>query len=91
MSDAPEKLTQVGRLAFRVKDNMWNVYYAANDTMEGALLLGSLRMSLAMVPEHRTAFMALMRGTMDTAFRKTMGLEPSWREPVESPAAEREQ
>jgi hypothetical protein len=35
-----------GRLAFRAEGNNWNAYYALPDTMEGALLLGSININL---------------------------------------------
>jgi hypothetical protein len=48
-----DKLMQVGRLAFREEGEYWNAYFAAEHTMDGALLLGSIRLGVARHSLHR--------------------------------------
>ncbi len=50
----------VGRIAFRAEGAMWNAYFAASGTMEGATLLGSLRMDIARDPVRKLQFQTLM-------------------------------
>lgn len=54
----------VGRIAFRVEGAMWNAYLAALNTMEGATLLGSLRMDIARDPVRKLQFQTLMTEVM---------------------------
>ncbi len=83
------KQQQVGRLALRVEGVWWNAYYAQQGTMEGAILLGSLRMSLARVPKLKTLFMDLMTATVGEAVKETFGLQPTWNAPEAAPEHER--
>jgi len=60
------KNVEAGRLAFRQEGEMCNAYWAPRQTsMEGALLLGSIRMNLAVEPRGalKEGFMALMKRT----------------------------
>ncbi len=37
-----EQKKEVGRLAFRVEGDNWNAYFAKQDTMAGAIFMGSI-------------------------------------------------
>jgi hypothetical protein len=57
--------TRIGRLALRVEGENWNAYYALNETMEGAVPLGSIKLgAVTRNPAHKKAFMDLMRGVV---------------------------
>lgn len=75
MSDA---MQQAGRLAFRVEGDNWNAYYAMQDTMEGALYLGSIRMALVQIPRRKEAFIEIMRDAVGDILGGIVGAEPSW-------------
>jgi hypothetical protein len=64
-----------GRIALRVEGLFWNAYFAKPDTMEGALLLGSIRMSLVADNSRVKAhFMTTMRMAI-AAIHEEMGSE----------------
>lgn len=52
---------KVGRLAMRHEGTFWNAYYAMPDTMDGAVLLGSIAMRFVADATRRDRFMALMK------------------------------
>jgi hypothetical protein len=53
----------LGRLAFRVEGDWWVGYYAMPDTMEGALEMGRVRMTVIINhPQRKHAFMKLLQG-----------------------------
>ena len=80
---------KVGRLAFRHEGSMWNAYWAKPLTMEGAHLLGSIRMSFVEEnPELRASFIELMRECMSHVMVEVAGINPEWKE--EQPAPEHE-
>lgn len=84
-----EEMEQVGRLALRIEGDFWNAYYAHVGTMEGAILLGSIRMSgIIDNPERKDAFMVMMRGIVSDATSAVVGTTPTWG--GEEPAAEHE-
>lgn len=70
------KQTTVGRIAFRVEGAMWNAYLAASDTMEGATLLGSLRMDIARNPIRKAQFQSLMTEVMADLTESAFGERP---------------
>jgi hypothetical protein len=85
-----DKLTQVGRLAFREEGEYWNAYFAAEHTMDGALLLGSIRLGVARhSPEIRAAFMKLVQSVFDEAAYALIGKAAIWSVPVAAPELER--
>lgn len=85
-----EKLTPVGRLAFRVEGANWNCYYTMPDTMEGGLFFGSIRMAFVeKSPEIKQAFMQLMRNCFDVIGEDLFGQRASWLEPTPAPEHER--
>lgn len=85
-----EKLTKVGRLAMRAEGQWWNAYYALPDTMNGALHLGSIRLTAVQANENlKLRFMATMRELVDDVIADKAGMRPSWGGPETAPAHER--
>lgn len=82
-------MQQIGRLAMRVEGNNWNAYYALNETMEGALFLGSLQMGIARIPERKQQFLSLMRDAVADILEDRIGERPEWNDPVCAPEHER--
>lgn len=84
------EMVQVGRLALRAEGSFWNAYYAQVGTMDGALLLGSIKLSAAKSdPSIKEAFMAVMRSCVDLAMKDALGKEPTWGGPKSAPESER--
>lgn len=83
-------LTQIGRLAMRREGTLWVAYYALNDTMEGALFLGSIRMvAVEYHPQRKETFMALMREMVSDILEQSTGQRPSWKDARPAPEHER--
>ena len=75
---AEDKL-KVGRLAMRQEGGMWNAYYALEETMDGAVFLGSIRMTAIIgYPERREKFLGMMRDIVADILEETIGERPSW-------------
>lgn len=72
------KSQQIGRLAMRHEGENWNAYYAMPDTMEGAILLGSIKMRFVATTERRDAFIAFMREAVADLIEETDGVRPTW-------------
>jgi len=86
----PPESIQVGRLALRQEEGNWNAYYAKKDTMEGAALLGSIKMALIVLNEKRKwAFMDLMRECVADLIEEETGTRPKWGGPERAPEHER--
>ena len=82
--------TEIGRLAFREEGAFWVAYFAGPGTMDQAVVLGSIRMNVIQAcPEHKAAFVTLMRGVLDTAFAEMFGAVPEWRGAQPAPDHER--
>lgn len=81
---------QMGRLAMRVEGDFWNAYYALPNTMEGALLLGSIRMAFVQDFTAKEIFMALMRDAVSAIIKERIGADAEWPEPHGRPAPEHE-
>lgn len=79
----------MGRLAFRHEGNMWNAYYALPDTMDGALLLGSIAMAGVESAWRKQAFMDLMRSFVQDIYLEKIGAEVDWKAPETAPEHER--
>lgn len=79
---------EIGRLAMRVEGESWMAYYALTGTMDGALLLGSIRMTLVADPKRKKAFMYLMRDCVADMIEQATGQRPDWN--GERPAPEHE-
>jgi hypothetical protein len=84
------KPQQIGRLALRHEGNWWNAYYAMPDTMDGAILLGSIAMRFVEMQERKNAFMTLMREAVSDIIEEKTGTRPTWPEPRGQPAPESE-
>ena len=82
--------TPVGRLAMRVEGEWWNAYFAKADTMEGALLLASIRMRFVDGNrERKDMFLDLMREAMADMLQEVFHHRPTWNEPEDAPESER--
>jgi len=78
------------RLALRVEGSMWVAYIAQSETMEGAHLLGSIRMAIIQSsPERKAEFMRLMEESMGAVLREALGTEITFGEPHGAPEHER--
>lgn len=78
------------RLVLRVEGSFWNAYLAESDTMDGAELLGSIRMAaVESSPEMKARFMQMMQDLLAMALREAAGITMSWPEPPQ-PAPEHE-
>jgi hypothetical protein len=65
------------RLALRQEGALWNAYLAESDSMNNAVLLGSIKMSVVKNSEARKReFMDLMTAVVADAIKETTGLEP---------------
>ena len=80
---------KVGRLAMRHEGKFWNAYYAMSDTMEGAILLGSIQIIFACDENRKLAFIALMREAVGDIIEEVTGQRPTWPDGVQ-PAPEHE-
>ena len=82
---------EIGRIAFRVEDRMWNAYYALPHTLENAQLIGSIAMAAVEAnDELRIRFMSMMRDTVSVVIQDITGQWPSWTtEPKPAPQHER--
>jgi len=84
------QLQQVGRLALRVEGAYWNAYYAKPDTMDGAILLGSIQFSIIAQNEtHKQAFMNMMRAVVGDLLSGIAKAPVTWLDPVKAPEHER--
>jgi len=85
MTDAPF------RLALRSEGEWWNAYFARRDTMQDAILLGSIRLRIVENDEQaKRQFMRLMKGALAVAIKQTAGLDiAKWNKPVAGPESER--
>lgn len=69
---------KMGRLAMRHEGNFWNAYYALPDTMDGAILLGSIQIRLVADEARKSLFMALMQEAMSDMITDIIGERPTW-------------
>jgi hypothetical protein len=75
------KLEKVGRLAFRVEGDTWRAYYALTETMDGAIVLGSVAMRFVQEPTRRDQFIAFMREAVADLIEENTGTRPQWPDP----------
>lgn len=81
---------QVGRLAMRHEGEAWNAYYAMEDTMIGAIPLGSIRIgAIAKNPTRKQAFMEMMQDIVADLIQEKTGHRPIWGSPTAGPEHER--
>lgn len=87
----PEKIVQVGRLALRHEGAFWNAYYAMPNTMDGAILIGSIAIQfVANNQARKDAFIGLMREAVGELLYEQTGQQPSWTDgPRPAPQHER--
>lgn len=77
------------RLALRREGDFWNAYVALENTMEDAILIGSIAMGVATVPRFKRAFMALMKDAMAHHIKGIAGKVDHWNDPVTAPEHEK--
>jgi hypothetical protein len=69
---------KIGRLAMRQEGANWNAYYAEPGTMEGAMLLGSVRMSLVLRPDAKARFLECMMEFVADIIQDATGQRPTF-------------
>lgn len=79
----------MGRLAMRVEGDWWVAYFAKLGTMDGALELGRLRMTLAEEPKIKAATLEYYKLVMSRMVSGATGAKLEWPNP-EQPAPEHE-
>jgi hypothetical protein len=83
------KEQQIGRLALRHEGEWWNAYYAMPNTMNDAILLGSIRMAAVPDERRKKSFMDLMRTVVSDIIEQKAGIRPSWGGEHRAPEHER--
>lgn len=85
-----EDKEQIGRLAMRHEGKMWNAYYALPNTMDAAILLGSIAMAAIVENKDRkNAFMDMMREIVDDIIEEITEHKPTWSGKHSAPESER--
>jgi hypothetical protein len=80
---------EIGRLAFRQEGAWWNAYWAPRqDTMDGAVLMGTVRIHLAK-GNAKAGFMLAMQEAFDVACKDVTGETPVWGDERAAPESER--
>jgi hypothetical protein len=80
----PGKGPKIGRLALRVEGDMWCAYFAQDGTMNGAILVGSIKIGAVEASEVRKQdFISLMQGCISDAIQHGVGSRPTWDAPKE--------
>ena len=83
-------MTKIGRLAMRQEGGNWCAYYAQTDTMNGALFLGSIRMSIVMKNrERKEEFKSLMSESVADIIQEITGVRPDMGHSEPAPESER--
>lgn len=83
-------LTKIGRLVMRVEGGDWVAYYALNDTMAGALRLGSIKMRFVEGhPARKMAYINMMREAVGDLVEDVTGCRTKWLDGL-TPAPEHE-
>lgn len=78
------------RLAMRHEGIWWNAYLAQTDSMVGANLIGSIRITLVKDEEAKAAFLSAMQVAMTVAAKAATGVDLTWPEaPKPAPESER--
>lgn len=81
---------QIGRLAMRQEGGFWNAYWAKTDSMNDAVLIGSIKMSAVMGNDDRKeAFMDMMRDVLCDVIEQETGILAEFGGPVGAPEHER--
>lgn len=84
-----EPRAQIGRLAMRVEGDKWVAYYAMPDTMNNAIWLGSILLTVVQDEARKQAFMNLMREIVGDHIEAAVGVRPTWGGPRPGPEHER--
>ncbi len=87
----PDQDMRIGRLAFREQGSVWVAYWAQDETMDGAVKLGSIKMNCIANPERKQQFMDLMRECFADAVEGVAGIRPVFGGPEVAPGHERMQ
>lgn len=82
-------MLKVGRLAMRQEGEFWNAYYAQPDTMQDAILLGSIRLRFVATVSRRNHFMKIMQQGVTQLLKETTGVAATWPDGAQ-PAPEHE-
>jgi hypothetical protein len=82
------------RLAMRVEGDWWNAYAADMQTMDGAVLIGTIRMRAVRGPSpgcarRKQAFMALMQDVINEFLTDAGATVAGWNDPERAPEHER--
>jgi hypothetical protein len=83
---------EIGRIALRAEGDMWNGYWAPRqDTMDGALLLASIRLSAvgSNHPDRKLEFIELVQRLFADAVQDSIGQQLTWNDPKPAPERER--
>lgn len=70
--------TQIGRLAMRAEGDWWIAYYAKMGTMDGALELGRVRMTIAQVPEYKAVTLECYKAIVGGMIANIVGADVAW-------------
>jgi hypothetical protein len=79
---------KVGRLALRVEGNWWVAYYAKPNTMDGAIEMGRIAISIVHDENRKHAFMEIMKSAIGDFIENKSGTRPDFWD--ETPAPENE-
>jgi hypothetical protein len=82
-------MTGFMRLAMRREGEWWNAYIAAPNTMDDAMLIGSIRFASVQDPDRKERFIALMQDILGDASEEALGVRPARFERREAPESER--
>ena len=84
------KLKQAGRLAMRYEGSMWNAYFALPQSMEGAVLIGSIAMrAIVDNDDRKKAFMQMMWSVVADILEEKIGVRPTHGDVQAAPEHER--
>lgn len=80
---------QVGRLALREEGLWWKAYYAKQDTMQDALLLGQIQLNIVANDTknsraRKREFIMLMQAAVTDIIEDIIGTRPTWPEPPQT-------
>ena len=73
----------LGRLAMRVEGDYWVAYWTELHSMDRAIRIGTLKMTLVANPVIKDAFMELMKQAFSQLAKDTLGVDTHWPDPPE--------
>lgn len=81
---------KIGRLALRVEGPRWVAYFADHDSMDDAVEIGSMLMSVVgRSPQCKEKFRELMQLAMVDVIYNASGMEAEWGDATVAPECER--